>query len=383
DLNKAAELKYGRLTELGTQMEKEKNKLAEVQKNQKMLKEEVSEDDIAEIVAKWTGIPVSRMLESEKDKILSMPERLQERVVGQNEAVVSVSDAIKRSRAGLSDEKRPIGSFIFLGPTGVGKTELAKAVAEFLFDDETAMVRLDMSEYMEQHSVSRLIGAPPGYIGYDEGGQLTEAIRKKPYSVILLDEIEKAHPEVFNTLLQVLDDGHLTDNKGRTVNFRNTIIIMTSNLGASVIMEKMNDMASENRDRIHARIKESVISLLRQRLRPEFINRIDDIVVFRPLERNDLQRIVHIQFAHVKKLLQKHNIGIELDTTAVDALARLGFDPIFGARPLKRLIQKDVVTQISTELLKGAFVPNDQLLLAFHDDAFRLTKRNNSLKSVA
>ncbi|HNI11864.1 MAG TPA: AAA family ATPase, partial [bacterium] len=211
----------------------------------------------------------------------------------------------------------------------------------------------------------------------------TEAIRKKPYSVILLDEIEKAHPEVFNTLLQVLDDGHLTDNKGRTVNFRNTIIIMTSNLGASVIMEKMNDMASENRDRIHARIKESVISLLRQRLRPEFINRIDDIVVFRPLERNDLQRIVHIQFAHVKKLLQKHNIGIELDTTAVDALARLGFDPIFGARPLKRLIQKDVVTQISTELLKGAFVPNDQLLLAFHDDAFRLTKRNNSLKSVA
>ncbi|HNF87593.1 MAG TPA: AAA family ATPase, partial [bacterium] len=339
--------------------------------------------DIAEIVAKWTGIPVSRMLESEKDKILSMPERLQERVVGQNEAVVSVSDAIKRSRAGLSDEKRPIGSFIFLGPTGVGKTELAKAVAEFLFDDETAMVRLDMSEYMEQHSVSRLIGAPPGYIGYDEGGQLTEAIRKKPYSVILLDEIEKAHPEVFNTLLQVLDDGHLTDNKGRTVNFRNTIIIMTSNLGASVIMEKMNDMASENRDRIHARIKESVISLLRQRLRPEFINRIDDIVVFRPLERNDLQRIVHIQFAHVKKLLQKHNIGIELDTTAVDALARLGFDPIFGARPLKRLIQKDVVTQISTELLKGAFVPNDQLLLAFHDDAFRLTKRNNSLKSVA
>ncbi|HMW33565.1 MAG TPA: ATP-dependent chaperone ClpB [bacterium] len=383
DLNKAAELKYGRLTELGTQMEKEKNKLAEVQKNQKMLKEEVSEDDIAEIVAKWTGIPVSRMLESEKDKILSMPERLQERVVGQNEAVVSVSDAIKRSRAGLSDEKRPIGSFIFLGPTGVGKTELAKAVAEFLFDDETAMVRLDMSEYMEQHSVSRLIGAPPGYIGYDEGGQLTEAIRKKPYSVILLDEIEKAHPEVFNTLLQVLDDGHLTDNKGRTVNFRNTIIIMTSNLGASVIMEKMNDMASENRDRIHARIKESVISLLRQRLRPEFINRIDDIVVFRPLERSDLQRIVHIQFAHVKKLLQKHNIGIELDTTAVDALARLGFDPIFGARPLKRLIQKDVVTQISTELLKGAFVPNDQLLLAFHDDAFRLTKRNNSLKSVA
>lgn len=383
DLNKAAELKYGRLTELGTQMEKEKNKLAEVQKNQKMLKEEVGEDDIAEIVAKWTGIPVSRMLESEKDKILSMPERLQERVVGQNEAVVSVSDAIKRSRAGLSDEKRPIGSFIFLGPTGVGKTELAKAVAEFLFDDETAMVRLDMSEYMEQHSVSRLIGAPPGYIGYDEGGQLTEAVRRKPYSVILLDEIEKAHPEVFNILLQVLDDGHLTDNKGRTVNFRNTIIIMTSNLGASVIMEKMNDMASENRDRIHAGIKESVISLLRQRLRPEFINRIDDIVVFRPLERSDLQRIVHIQFAHVKKLLQKHNIGIELDTTAVDALARLGFDPIFGARPLKRLIQKDVVTQISTELLKGAFVPNDQLLLAFHDDVFQLTKRNSSLKSVA
>lgn len=382
DLNKAAELKYGRSSELAKKLETERMKLSDVQKSKKMLKEEVSEDDIAEIVAKWTGIPVTRMLESEKDKILQMATRLKERVVGQDEAIQVVSDAIKRSRAGLSDEKRPIGSFIFLGSTGVGKTELAKALAGLLFDDENAMVRIDMSEYMEQHAVSRLIGAPPGYVGYDEGGQLTEAIRRRPYSVILLDEIEKAHPEVFNILLQVLDDGRLTDNKGRTVNFKNTIVIMTSNLGAEFIMEKMKSHNGDS-DVLYEDIKANILNMLRQRMRPEFLNRIDDLVVFHPLSKDHIHSIVKIQFQFVQELLKRQNIDIELSDLACDYLAEFGYDPAFGARPLKRLIQKDIVNQLSTKLLEGAFKKDDHILIGLKNDRLVFEKKQLTLKEVA
>lgn len=303
-LDRVAEIRYSLIPEAEKEIEQLNKKLAEIQKDQPMLKEEVDEEDIAEIVSRWTGIPVQRMLESEKEKLLKMEERLHQRVVGQDEAIRAVADAVRRSRAGLADQNRPIGSFIFLGSTGVGKTELAKALAEFLFDDENAMIRIDMSEYMERHSVSRLIGSPPGYVGYEEGGQLTEQVRRKPYSVVLLDEIEKAHPEVFNILLQVLEDGRLTDNKGRTVDFKNTIIIMTSNLGASYIREKTENITQEKLEEAYEEIRKNVIEFLKQNLRPEFLNRIDDIIVFRPLNKDDMKQIVRLQFERIKRCLK-------------------------------------------------------------------------------
>jgi ATP-dependent Clp protease ATP-binding subunit ClpB len=328
-----------------------------------MLKEEVDAEDVAEIVSRWTGIPVMRMLESERIRLLHLEERLHRRVIAQDEAVHAVSDAIRRSRAGLQDEKRPIGSFIFLGSTGVGKTELARALAEFLFNDENALVRIDMSEYMEKFSVSRLIGAPPGYIGYDEGGQLTEAIRRKPYSVVLLDEIEKAHTEVFNVLLQVLDEGRLTDNKGRTVDFKNTIIIMTSNLGSHLIQEKINaDFKNENTwDEVFSELRQELYTMVKQTIRPEFLNRIDEIIVFKPLNRHDIRQVVALQLARVEALLAKQGITIEVTDEAKDWIAKLGYDPTFGARPLKRVIQKHVVNALSEAILKGQFSGGDTL----------------------
>jgi ATP-dependent Clp protease ATP-binding subunit ClpB len=355
NLERAAALKYGRLIELQKQLEVANGKLVDLQKDLKMLKEEVDEEDIAEVVSKWTGIPVVRMLESEKQKLLHMEERLHERVIGQDEAVEAVSDAIRRSRAGLQDENRPIGSFIFLGSTGVGKTELARALAEFLFDDERAMVRVDMSEYMERHSVSRLIGAPPGYVGYDEGGQLTEAIRRRPYAVVLLDEIEKAHPEVFNILLQVLDEGRLTDNQGRTVNFKNTIIIMTSNLGAQQIMERSQEINEKNRKKIHEEIRGEVLGLLKNAMRPEFLNRIDDIIVFHALRREEIKQIARLQMKHLQKLLGRQDLQMEVTPEVEEYLAENGYDPAFGARPLKRLIQREMTDALAMRLLDGDF----------------------------
>jgi ATP-dependent Clp protease ATP-binding subunit ClpB len=353
NLNRVAELRYGQIPELESRLKVENTKLLNLQKDRQMLKEEVEEEDVAEIVARWTGIPVSKMLESEKEKLLQMEERLGERIIGQRDAVVAVCDAIRRSRAGLSDENRPIGSFIFLGSTGVGKTELARALAEFLFDDENAIVRIDMSEYTERHSISRLIGSPPGYVGYEEGGQLTEAVRRHPYSVVLLDEIEKAHPEVYNLLLQVLDDGRLTDNKGRTVNFKNTIIIMTSNVGAPHIMEKSQGITDENREEVYESIKMEVMELLRQQLRPEFYNRIDDIIVFHSLSKKEIAEIVNLQFNLIKDKLIKQGIAIALTDNAKDYLARHGFQPEFGARPIKRLIQKEIINELAKEILEG------------------------------
>jgi ATP-dependent Clp protease ATP-binding subunit ClpB len=369
DLAKAAELKYGRLVELQKQLDKTNSRLMDLQKDRQMLKEEVDEADVAEVVAKWTGVPVSRMLESEKEKLLKMEERIHLRLIDQEPAVEAVANAIRRSRAGLQDAARPIGSFIFLGSTGVGKTELARALAEFLFDDEHALVRIDMSEYMERHSVSRLIGAPPGYVGYDEGGQLTEAIRRRPYSVVLLDEIEKAHPEVFNILLQVLDEGRLTDNKGRTVNFKNTIIIMTSNIGAQFIMEKSGQITEANKERIHEEITEEVSKMLKAQLRPEFYNRIDDIIVFRALSREDLKKIVCLQFKHVEKLLKQHDLTIQTTPEAEEYLAANGFDPIFGARPLKRLIQKEVINPLAMKLLQGNYRPGESIKLIVRENS--------------
>jgi ATP-dependent Clp protease ATP-binding subunit ClpB len=324
-----------------------------------MLKEEVDADDIAEVISKWTGIPVSRMLESERTKLVKMEDRLHERVIGQDEAVTAVSNAIRRSRAGLQDQNRPIGSFIFLGTTGVGKTELARALAEFLFDDEKAMVRIDMSEYMEKFSVSRLIGAPPGYVGYEEGGQLTEAVRRRPYSVVLLDEIEKAHPEVFNILLQVLDEGRLTDSKGHVVSFRNTIIIMTSNLGSHLIQERLSSITSENREQVMGELRQQLIDMLRQQLRPEFLNRIDDIIVFKPLTQEEIRRIVDIQIDRVERLLKANNISFEITDEAKDWIAKLGFDIVYGARPLKRVIQRHLINPLSAMLLEGKFTAGD------------------------
>jgi ATP-dependent Clp protease ATP-binding subunit ClpB len=324
-----------------------------------MLKEEVDADDIAEVVSKWTGIPVSRMLESERTKLVRMEDRLHDRVIGQDEAVTAVSNAIRRSRAGLQDQNRPIGSFIFLGTTGVGKTELARALAEFLFDDEKAMVRIDMSEYMEKFAVSRLIGAPPGYVGYEEGGQLTEAVRRRPYSVVLLDEIEKAHPEVFNILLQVLDEGRLTDSKAHVVSFKNTIIIMTSNLGSNLIQERLTTITSENRESVMDDVRVKLIELLRQQLRPEFLNRIDDIIVFKPLTEQEIRRIVDIQVDRVTRLMKSNGIGFEITDEAKDWIAKLGFDIVYGARPLKRVIQRYLINPLSSMLLEGRFSSGD------------------------
>ncbi len=361
DLGRVAELRYGVIAELEKKIREASVKLQNFQKDRRMLKEEVDAEDIAEIVARWTGIPVTRMLESDRQKLLHLEERLQERVIAQEEAVKAVSDAIRRSRAGLQDEKRPIGSFIFLGSTGVGKTELARALAQFLFNDESAMARIDMSEYMEKFSVSRLIGAPPGYVGYDEGGQLTEAVRRKPYSVVLLDEIEKAHPEVFNVLLQVLDEGRLTDSKGRTVDFKNTIIIMTSNLGSHLISEKVGAGFEKHRDwdEEFSELKQELLALLKKTIRPEFLNRIDEVIVFKPLAQADIRSIVSLQLKRVEQLLQQKGITLEVTDEAKDWLAKLGFDPMYGARPLKRVIQKHITNVMSERLLQDEFNEGD------------------------
>ncbi|MGJ1315818.1 ATP-dependent Clp protease ATP-binding subunit, partial [Sphingobacterium multivorum] len=370
DYGKVAELRYGRIKEAQEKVDKLKAELAEKQESKRMLKEEVTSEDIADVVAKWTGIPVSKMIQSEREKLLNLEEELHKRVAGQDEAIEAISDAIRRSRAGLNDAKRPIGSFIFLGTTGVGKTELAKALAEFLFDDEQSMVRIDMSEYQERHAVSRLIGAPPGYVGYDEGGQLTEAVRRRPYSVVLLDEIEKAHPDVFNILLQVLDDGHLTDNKGRTVNFKNTIIIMTSNTGSTIIQENFSHLTDDNRDEIIAKTRNEVFDLLKQSIRPEFLNRIDEVIMFTPLSRDEIGDIVRLQFAHVQKQLAEQNIFITASDEAMDWLAQLGYDPIYGARPLKRVIQKRILNELSKEILSGKVNRDSIIRLDVFDGKF-------------
>ncbi|HHS12506.1 MAG TPA: ATP-dependent chaperone ClpB [bacterium] len=364
NLSRAAEMKYGTLPELEKQLEKANAKLRGIQKERQMLKEEVEEEDVAEIVARWTGIPVSRMMEGEREKLLRMEERIHRRLVGQDQAVEAVANAVRRSRAGLQEEARPIGSFIFLGTTGVGKTELARSLAEFLFDDEHAMIRIDMSEYMERHSVSRLIGAPPGYVGYEEGGQLTEAVRRRPYSVVLLDEIEKAHPEVFNILLQILDDGRLTDNQGRTVNFKNTIIIMTSNIGAPAIMERSAALEDANEERIYQDIKGEVERELKQSLRPELLNRIDEVVVFRPLNREALRGIVDLQFERIQRLAADQGLHLELDDSAREFLAEQGYDPAFGARPLKRTMQRFLTDPLAKQMLAGEFRPGDRIVAA-------------------
>jgi ATP-dependent Clp protease ATP-binding subunit ClpB len=370
DYGKVAELRYGKIKEAQDTVEKLKAELNEKQKSSRMLKEEVTSEDIADVVSRWTGIPVNKMVQSEREKLLNLEAELHKRVAGQEEAIEAISDAIRRSRAGLSDAKRPIGSFIFLGTTGVGKTELAKALAEFLFDDEQALVRIDMSEYQERHSVSRLIGAPPGYVGYDEGGQLTEAVRRRPYSVVLLDEIEKAHPDVFNILLQVLDDGHLTDNKGRVVNFKNTIIIMTSNTGSHIIQENFSMLTDINRDEIVAKTKDEVFELLQKSIRPEFLNRIDEIIMFTPLSRNEIGDIVRMQFNHVTRQLAEQNIQLTATEEALDWLAQLGYDPIYGARPLKRVIQKRILNELSKEILAGKVTSDSVIQLDVFDGKF-------------
>lgn len=370
DYGKVAELRYGKIKEAQDKVEKLKAELTEKQQTSRMLKEEVTSEDIADVVSRWTGIPVSKMVQSEREKLLNLEAELGKRVAGQHEAIEAISDAIRRSRAGLSDAKRPIGSFIFLGTTGVGKTELAKALAEFLFDDEHALVRIDMSEYQERHSVSRLIGAPPGYVGYDEGGQLTEAVRRRPYSVVLLDEIEKAHPDVFNILLQVLDDGHLTDNKGRVVNFKNTIIIMTSNTGSHIIQENFSQILDSNKDEIIAKTKDEVFDLLQKSIRPEFLNRIDEIIMFTPLSRDEIGSIVRMQFSHVQQQLVEQNITLTASEDALDWLAQLGYDPVYGARPLKRVIQKRVLNELSKEILAGKVTSDSAIQLDVFDGQF-------------
>lgn len=353
DYGKVAEIRYGRIKEAENEIERFKKELMSVQSDYALIKEEVDAEDIAEVVSRWTGVPVSRMLQSEREKLLHLEDELHKRVVGQNEAIAAVSDAVRRSRAGLQDAKRPIGSFIFLGTTGVGKTELAKALAEFLFNDENLMTRIDMSEYQERHSVSRLVGAPPGYVGYDEGGQLTESVRHKPYSVVLLDEIEKAHPDVFNILLQVLDDGRLTDNKGRTVDFRNTIIIMTSNIGSHIIQESFSAIVKNNSEEVFEKTKLQVFELLKQSIRPEFINRVDEIIMFTPLNRDEISNIVKIQFNRIKEMLQQNDINIAITDSAIEWISSAGFDPVYGARPIKRLMQKFILNELSKQILAG------------------------------
>jgi ATP-dependent Clp protease ATP-binding subunit ClpB len=349
-----AELRYGKIREKEQAIETDREELQKLQTNTKMVKEEVDPEEIADVVAAWTGIPVSRMMESEREKLLRMEEELHKRVVGQQEAIAAVSDAVRRNRSGLSDEKRPIGSFIFLGTTGVGKTELAKALSEYLFNDENAMTRIDMSEFQEKHSVSRLVGAPPGYVGYDEGGQLTEAVRRKPYSVVLLDEIEKAHPDVFNILLQVLDDGRLTDNKGRVANFKNTIVIMTSNIGSHIIQENYNHVDDKtNLTSLFERTKEEVMEVVKKSLRPEFLNRIDEVIMFPPLLKKEVREIVTIQLHILAQRLRKNDIVLKVSPEALEWLSEKGYDPQFGARPVKRVLQKDVLNILSKHLLAG------------------------------
>ncbi|MEQ8927471.1 MAG: ATP-dependent chaperone ClpB [Fulvivirga sp.] len=367
DFGLVAEIRYGKLVEAEKNLEMFQEKMKE-QQGSSMLKEEVDAEDIAEVVSRWTGIPLSKMIQSEREKLLFLEEELGKRVAGQEEAIQALSDAVRRSRAGLQDPKRPIGSFIFLGTTGVGKTELSKALAEYLFNDENAMVRIDMSEYQERHSVSRLVGAPPGYVGYDEGGQLTEAVRRKPYSVILLDEIEKAHPDVFNILLQVLDEGRLTDNKGRVANFKNTIIIMTTNMGSHIIQENFENMTDDNKEEVIETTKNQVFELMRKSVRPEFLNRIDETIMFRPLSKEDIRKIVDIQFKSIQKMLEDNGVKLEISDKALDYLAKRGFDPQFGARPLKRVLQKEILNQLSKEILAGKVNKESLVGVDMNDD---------------
>lgn len=368
DYGKVAELRYGRIKEAEERLEKAKSDLAEKQSDGlQMIKEEVDSEDIAGVVSSWTGIPITRMLQSEREKLLHLEDELHKRVVGQHDAIEAVADAVRRSRAGLQDSRKPIGSFIFLGTTGVGKTELAKALAEFLFNNDQSMTRIDMSEYQERHSVSRLVGAPPGYVGYEEGGQLTEAVRRKPYSVILLDEIEKAHPDVFNILLQVLDDGRLTDNKGRVVNFKNTIIIMTSNMGSHLIQESFEKMTEKNRDTLLAQTKVEVFDLLKKQIRPEFLNRIDEIIMFSPLTREDVDQIVRIQFGSISKTLEANGIHLTATPEAINWLSELGYDPQFGARPIKRILQKKVLNELSKQILAGNVPKSGEIVVDMAD----------------
>jgi ATP-dependent Clp protease ATP-binding subunit ClpB len=370
DYGRVAEIRYGKIKEAQDKVESLKKDLEAQQSESRMLKEEVTSEDIAGVVSRWTGIPVTKMIQSEREKLLYLEDELHRRVAGQHEAIEAISDAIRRSRAGLHDKRKPIGSFIFLGTTGVGKTELAKALAEYLFNDESAMVRIDMSEYQERHAVSRLVGAPPGYVGYEEGGQLTEAVRRKPYSVILLDEIEKAHPDVFNILLQVLDDGRLTDNKGRVVNFKNTIIIMTSNIGSHLIQENFKNLDDSNQDELIAKTRNELFELLKQTIRPEFLNRIDELIMFTPLGRSEIREIVNLQFRQVQQSLEDMGISIEASPEALDWLAQLGYDPQFGARPLKRVIQKRILNELSKEILAGKIDKDSHIVLDTFDNKF-------------
>ena len=376
DYGKVAEIRYGKIKEAQVLLDQLQTDLANNPAGHSLIKEVVTREDIAEVVAKWTGIPVTKMLQGEREKLLHLEAELHKRVVGQEEAIEAVSDAVRRSRAGLQDLKKPIGTFLFLGTTGVGKTELAKALASYLFDDENAMTRIDMSEYQERHSVSRLVGAPPGYVGYDEGGQLTEAVRRKPYSVILLDEIEKAHPDTFNILLQVLDEGRLTDNKGRLADFKNTIIIMTSNLGSAIIQEKFENFKGTIEAATEA-AKVEVLGLLKQTVRPEFINRIDEIVLFTPLTSDNITQIVQIQLKGILKMLAQQHITLDATPEAIAYLAQKGYDPQFGARPVKRVIQREVLNQLSKEILSGSITAESIILL----DAFdgKLVFRNQTL----
>ncbi|MBR4391003.1 MAG: AAA family ATPase [Bacteroidales bacterium] len=367
DYGRVAELRYGKIRDAESAIEKAKADLLLVQGDHPLIDEEVTYQDVAEIVSRWTGIPVKKMMQSEREKLLNLEKELHKRVVGQDEAISAVSDAIRRSRAGLQDAKRPIGSFIFMGSTGVGKTELAKALAEFLFDNENNMVRIDMSEYQERHTVSRLIGAPPGYVGYEESGQLTEAVRRKPYSVILLDEIEKAHPDVFNILLQVLDDGRLTDNKGRTVDFKNTIVIMTSNIGASIIQENMSDAANATSEAVFEKTRNEVMEQLRQFMRPEFLNRVDDIIMFRPLNESQIAEVVRMQFNQVKRMLAENNLSIDITPEAVDLIARQSYDPQYGARPVKRMMQRELLNELSRRILADQVDKTKPIMVTVHD----------------
>ena len=373
DLNKAAEIKFGILPSLQKELEQQNAALNQLQKKQRFLKEEVDAEDIAEVVAKWTRIPVSRLMEGEVQKLVHMEERLEQRVIGQRQAIEAVSNAIRRARSGLQDPNRPIGSFIFLGPTGVGKTETAKALAEFLFDDENALIRIDMSEYMEKHSVARLIGAPPGYVGYEEGGQLTEAVRRRPYSVVLFDEIEKAHQDVFNVLLQILDEGRLTDSQGRTVDFKNTVLIMTSNIGSHVLQ-----MGIEGKDTIDEATRSRVMDALRQHFRPEFLNRVDEIVIFEPLRREQMNRIVEIQLARLRKLLEDRRLTLEMSPAAVSFLSEHGYDPVYGARPLKRAIQKYLQDPLAMSVLSGSYVAGDTVAVDAGKGALRFSKKTTA-----
>ncbi|MBE7640336.1 ATP-dependent chaperone ClpB [Salegentibacter sp. BLCTC] len=380
DYGKVAEIRYGKIKEAQEKLEKLQETVAENQNEKSLIQEEVTNEDIAEVVAKWTGIPVTKMLQTDREKLLKLEDELHKRVVGQNEAIIAVSDAVRRSRAGLQDQKRPIGSFLFLGTTGVGKTELAKALAEYLFDDESAMTRIDMSEYQERHSVSRLVGAPPGYVGYDEGGQLTEAVRRKPYSVVLLDEIEKAHPDTFNILLQVLDEGRLTDNKGRLADFKNTIIIMTSNMGSHIIQEKYENI--KDLDTAMEAAKTEVLGLLKQNVRPEFINRIDDIIMFSPLTQQDIKKIVSLQLKGVKKMLEKQHIILDATEEAISFLASRGFDPQFGARPVKRVVQREVLNKLSKEILSGTIKTDSIILLDEFNDELVFRNETNPVETT-